>query len=66
MPPGTITPFASFVPGDYELILREFQTGAIVAGPLPLTIEARGIYEILAVNAPDGSTADVVLLDAYP
>jgi len=66
MAPGTITPFASFVPGDYELILREFQTGAIVEGPLPLTFEARGIYEILAVNGPDGSTADVVVLDAYP
>ena len=49
-------------PDDYELVLRDADTDAIVAGPEPLTL-AEGVFTILAVNGATPGTVDIVLLD---
>ena len=52
-------------PGDYEMVLRDSDTSTRVAGRLPITLLGRRNYGILAVNAPGGSTADIVLFDDF-
>jgi len=49
-------------PDDYELVLRDADTDAIVAGPEPLTL-TEGVFTILAVNGATPGTVDIVLLD---
>lgn len=51
-------------PGNYELVLRA-SDGSIVAGPQAITIEAAGLYEVLALNGPDTASAQVVLLEDF-
>lgn len=55
----------TFPPGEYELTLRDLDTQAIVAGPTTVTLTGGGVYEILAVDAVGGSTADVVFLGDF-
>ncbi|HJR70470.1 MAG TPA: DUF4397 domain-containing protein [Gammaproteobacteria bacterium] len=54
------------VPGTYDLYLRRAGTNEILSGPTPVTLDERGIYAVLAVNGPDSTTAEVVLLDDFP
>jgi hypothetical protein len=37
----------------------------VVAGPIPITINAGGIYGVLATNNASGVSADVKLLDDF-
>jgi hypothetical protein len=55
---------ASVPPNDYELVLRDADTDAIVYGPQPMTI-GNGIYTILAINGATAGTVDVVLLEDF-
>ncbi|MBN1239178.1 MAG: DUF4397 domain-containing protein [Gammaproteobacteria bacterium] len=59
-----IGPRRSVPPGDYELVLRDGDTDAVVYGPAPLTLAA-GVYTILAVNGAASGTVDVVLLEDF-
>jgi hypothetical protein len=50
-------------PRDYDLYLRRSGTSEILSGPTPITLAERGIYTVLAVNGPNNTTAEVLLLD---
>jgi hypothetical protein len=52
-------------PNTYDLVLRHNGTTNIIAGPQAITLEAGGLYGVLAVNGPDTATAGVVLLDDF-
>lgn len=56
---------SSVAPGDYDLVLRDSVSAAILAGPLPVTLAAGGLYGVLAVNGPDAATARIELLDDF-
>lgn len=60
----SISQLASFAPGDYVLGLRT-REGTVVAGPEPVTLAERSLYTIVAVNGPEASTAELVLLDDF-
>lgn len=51
--------------GDLELTLRDPATGTFVFGPQTISMPTSGIYTIAAVDNPDGTTADIVLLDDF-
>lgn len=53
-------------PGDYELYVRLIGTTTNVAGPIPISVAAEGIYGAIAVNGADTATANIVLLDDFP
>jgi hypothetical protein len=53
-------------PGDYDLYARLFSTGEVVAGPIPVTLAAEGIYGVLAADGAMSMTADVILYDDFP
>ena len=52
-------------PGTYNLVLENLDTASVVAGPIPITINAGGVYGVLATNNPNGVSADVTLLDDF-
>jgi hypothetical protein len=57
---------ALFAPGDYKLTVVDASTGTTVGGPMTITLEAGGLYGILAGNdAADPALADIVLLDDF-
>ena len=55
-----------FAPGDYELTLVDASTGTTVAGPTAVTLNAGGVYGVLAVNGADTSTAKGIIIDDTP
>jgi hypothetical protein len=59
------TPLTGFAPGSYELVLRENGTTNLIAGPLPITLAAGGLYSVLATNGADATTANIVLFDDF-
>jgi hypothetical protein len=59
------TPLTGLPPGSYELVLRENGTTNLIAGPLPITLAAGGLYSVLATNGADAATANIVLLDDF-
>jgi len=63
--PGTIGLPANYPPGDYNIWLRQFLTTTIVAGPVPVTMTAAGIFGVLATNGPDAATATITLVDDF-
>jgi hypothetical protein len=63
--PGTISAPASRQPSSHDLYLVQANTTTIVAGPIPITLEAEGIYGVLATNGPDSVTATVTLIDDF-
>lgn len=52
-------------PGTYELWLKGLDPLVVVAGPIPITINAGGVYGVLATNNASGVSADVTLLDDF-
>lgn len=52
--------------GDYDLYLRENGTTTFVAGPVPFSVAAAGLYGAIAVNGPDTATANVIFYDDFP
>jgi hypothetical protein len=50
-------------PGKYDLVLQDLSTSTTVAGPIPITINAGGLYGVLATNNANGVSVDVTLLD---
>ena len=81
VPPGTdlatVLPYSTLsapngsaqlplIPGTYDLILLQSGTTTVVAGPIPITISAGGLYGVLATNNANGVSADVTLLDDFP
>jgi hypothetical protein len=52
-------------PGTYELWMKGLDPLVVVAGPIPITINAGGIYGVLATNNASGVSADVKLLDDF-
>jgi hypothetical protein len=63
--PGLISTSISAPPGSYNAYLRQTGTTTLVAGPIPVTVAAAGIYGFLATNGPDSVTATVTLLDDF-
>jgi hypothetical protein len=63
--PGTIGVPLELPPGSYNVYLRQTGTTTIVAGPIPVTLAAQGIYGVLATNGPDSVTATVTLIDDF-
>ena len=63
--PGIIGDPVEWPPANYDLYLRQTGTTTIVAGPIPVTMAAQGIYGVLATNGPDGVTATVTLIDDF-
>lgn len=53
-------------PDTYDLYLRRVGTNDILSGPTPVTLDERSIYTVLAVNGPNNTTAEVLLLDDFP
>lgn len=55
-----------FAPGGQELTVVDASTGTIVGGPITITLEAGGLYGVLAGNdAANPARADIVLLDDF-
>ncbi|HEX9876624.1 MAG TPA: DUF4397 domain-containing protein [Gammaproteobacteria bacterium] len=54
-----------FVPGNYELILRETDTDSVVGGPVDISLADGGYYSVLLTNAAGGGALDVTLLDDF-
>ena len=63
--PG-IAAASALAPGDYDLYLRQTGTTTLLYGPTRISVAAEGLYELLALNGPDGTTADVVFLGDFP
>jgi hypothetical protein len=57
--PPDFTNRQGFVPGDYEITVRDQDTLAIVAGPVPVTLADKGVYGLLLTNAADSVTIDL-------
>jgi hypothetical protein len=59
--------------GDYDVYLREIEvtgegflpTENFVAGPLSLSVQARDIYQLLAIDGPDTGTAELIVLEGF-
>ena len=49
----------ALAPGDYEVTVQDSVTDAILAGPVPITVAAEGIYGILLSNNADSVTVQV-------
>jgi hypothetical protein len=49
--PG-VSPRFPFVPGDYEITVRDILTKAVLAGPVPVTLEDGGVYGVMTLNNP--------------
>jgi hypothetical protein len=66
---------ASFglAPGEYDFYLREIEmdgegflpTENFVAGPFSLSVQARDVHHLLAIDGPDNDTAELVLLEGF-
>ena len=56
---------AAIAPASYDLYLFLSGTQTMVAGPIPITLAAQGIYGVLATNGPDSVTATVTLIDDF-
>jgi hypothetical protein len=52
--------------GNFDLYLRQFASLSILAGPIPVSLSAGGIYGVLAVDGADTATAGIVLFDDFP
>lgn len=57
---------AAFVPGDYEVTVRDLTSGSIVAGPTPLALADGGVYNLRLQNAATGSSVDTIFIDDSP
>lgn len=64
-PPG-VSDYRPLYPGDYDLYLYAAGTAILLSGPTRFSVEAGGIYGVLAVDGPDTATASVRLLDDFP
>ena len=64
-PPG-ISDYRPLYPGDYDLYLYAAGTATLLSGPTRFSVEAGGIYSVLAVDGPDTATASVRFLDDFP
>jgi hypothetical protein len=62
---GAISGSLNAQPGTYNVYLRQAATSTVVAGPIPVTMAASGIYGFLATNGPDSVTATVTLLHDF-
>jgi hypothetical protein len=62
---GDVNARINLPPGELELTLRDPVSQTIVAGPLPITVAAEGVYGLLAVEAVGGSTVDIVFFDDF-
>jgi hypothetical protein len=71
LPPAIFSSAFGVGPGDYDVYLREIEvngdvflpTENFVAGPFSLSVQARNIYQLLAIDGPDTDTAELVLLE---
>ena len=54
-----------FPAGDYDIMLRQNGSTTILAGPIPVTLAAGGVYGIAAVDSAAGGSLDVVLFDDF-
>jgi hypothetical protein len=54
-----------YAPGDYDLVLEDTTSSAIVAGPQTIHLDGGGFYTVLAVNGSSSASADVILLDDF-
>lgn len=50
--------------GDYELVMRDFDTETIVAGPVPISLE-EGTYTVLITNGAAPGTVELVYLEDF-
>ena len=64
--PGIAPQGTPLEPGDYDLYLRQNGTTTLLSGPTRISLADEGLYEVLAVNGPDATTAGVVLLGDFP
>jgi hypothetical protein len=64
--PATAVGYDAVAPGDYDLYLRENGSTTLYSGPTRISLAAKGIYGVLAINGPDTATAGVVLFDDFP
>jgi hypothetical protein len=62
---GNGVQYAELTPGDYDLVLRDVETEAIVAGPQTVTLTAAGVFGMLAIDGADAATAAIVLYDDF-
>ncbi len=62
--PG-IAQASALAPGDYDLYLRQTGTSTLLYGPTRITVAEEGLYEVLAVNGPDATTASVAFLGDF-
>jgi hypothetical protein len=63
--PG-ISSFITLTPGEQDLYLYASGTLNILSGPTRISVDAGGLYSILAVDGPDTTTANIVYLDDFP
>jgi hypothetical protein len=69
--PVPIAPNSPFLnialaPGNYEITVRNPSSNTTLAGPLPVTLAAGGVYSVLATDHASNSNAvDVLLFDDF-
>jgi hypothetical protein len=64
--PGSTLGYNRMPPGDYDFYVRKSDSGALLSGPIPLSLAGGGVYSVLTLNGPDTATATVVLYDDFP
>lgn len=64
--PGLSSSYTPLAPGEYDLYLYQTGTTTILSGPTRFSVEAGGIYSVLAVDGPDTATVGVRFLDDFP
>lgn len=54
-----------FPVGDVEFTVRDTIAGTVLLGPRSLSLPAAGIYTIVLIDGPDGTTPELLLLDDF-
>jgi hypothetical protein len=62
--PG-ITSLFTLPEGDFEVVLRQPGTETVLAGPLPIRVDAGGIYALLAIDGAGEEAVEIVLLEDF-
>jgi uncharacterized protein DUF4397 len=67
--PGSVQPASMAAPASYEIWLRTFSgtvtPGAILAGPVSVTLADKGLYGIVLSNDANGTSIDMTLIDDF-
>jgi hypothetical protein len=61
---GSVIPVTQWA-ADFEITVRTAGTTTIVSGPTPITLKDAGLYGIVLLDNPNGTTVDLKLIDDF-